>query len=146
METDWNSVQYFKKSEFTDPDKMNPELIKALDIYRRLVGNPVIIHSSYREGDSGQHGKGNAVDIHVKGISLIDAYLLAEKTGLFNGIGVYSWWNNKGLHLDVRPLKEGSLKARWACDRSNHYIGLNWFFIRKVYELEKKEDENGKQM
>ena len=134
--TDWSTIKYFKPSEFSQPDKMNTELIKALDEYRRLCGKPVIIHSSFREGDKGQHGLGNAVDIHVKGISLIDAYLLAEKTGLFNGIGVYSWWNNKGLHLDVRPLQAGKPKARWASDRTNNYIGLNWFFLKKVLELE----------
>ena len=140
---DWNTVKYFKPNEFTCPELMNPDLIRALDIYRQLVGKPVIIHSSYRQGDVGQHGKGNAVDIHVKGISLIDAYLLAEKTGLFNGIGVYSWWNNKGLHLDVRPLPAGKPKARWASDKTGNYIGLNWFFLRKIFDM---ESDNGKQM
>lgn len=131
---DWTKIRFFKPSEFNCADKMNPDLITALDKLRELADRPIIIHSSYREGDPRQHGMGNAVDIHIVGLHVMDQFFLAEKTGLFNGIGVYSHWNNPGLHLDVRPLREGQPKARWACNRTNNYIGLNWFFLKKLFE------------
>ena len=129
---DWSKIKYFKPSEFNKPERMNFSLIMFLEVFRELCGKPVIIHSSFREGDSGQHGLGNAVDIHVKEMNVVDQYLLAEKTGLFNGIGVYPNWNNPGLHLDVR---KGS-PARWGCWQVPIYVPLDYSFFKKLYMKE----------
>ena len=129
---DWCDIKHFKPSEFDHPNKMNPYLIRRLDQFREMIGKPIIIHSDYRPGDSGQHGLGNAVDIHVKGMNVVDQYLLAEKTGLFNGIGVYPNWNNPGLHLDVR---KGS-PARWGCWQVPIYVPLDYSFFKKLYMKE----------
>lgn len=130
---DWCDIKNFKPSEFKYPNKMNPYLIRRLDQFREITGRPVIIHSDYRPNDNGQHGSGDAVDIHVKGMNLLDAYLIAEKCGLFSGIGVYPHWNNAGLHLDIRS---GS-QARWGCwskSEPNIYVPLDSAFIRRMCE------------
>ena len=98
-----------------------------------MIDKPIIIHSSYREGDPRYHGKGEAVDIHIKGISLLCAYALANESGLFGGIGVYPKWNNPGLHLDMRPER-----ARWGCwtptdpKRKNIYVPLDSAFLERI--------------
>lgn len=119
----WCDIKYFKPSEFNEPNKMDYYLINRLDQFREMIGKPIIIHSSYREGDPGYHGTGEAADIHVKDMNVFDAFLLAEKSGLFNGIGVYPNWNNPGLHLDIRPKP-----ARWGCwsrTTPNIYVTLD---------------------
>lgn len=108
QDSDWESIEFFKQSEFNQPNKMEYHFINRLDQFRKMIGKPIIIHSSYREGDPKSHGRGEAVDVHIVGISLLCAYVLASESGLFGGIGVYPNWNNPGLHLDMRPQK-----ARW---------------------------------
>ena len=130
---DWESLKYFKRSEFKHPDKMNRFLIYRLEEFRRRIGHAIVIHSDYREGDKGYHGKGDAVDVHIKDIPLSYAYILAERSGLFNGIGIYPAWNHPGLHLDIRS-GDGARWGSW--NQSNHiYVPLNEdFFLRLMKE------------
>lgn len=129
----WCEIKHFKPHEFNEPNKMDYYLINRLDQFREAIEKPIIIHSSYRENDSGYHGSGEAVDIHIVGLNVLDQYLLAEKSGLFNGIGVYSCWNNPGLHLDIRPNP-----ARWGCwtptgdSAKNIYVSLDSAFIKRL--------------
>ena len=129
----WKTITYFKPKEFSHPDKVSRQLIKNLDEYRKLVGKPIIIHSDYRPGDTGQHGKGLAIDFHVKGMNLMDQFLFAERTNLFTGIGVYPDWNNQGLHCDIRT----EAKSRWGCWKVNgkqEYFALDYEFFKKYYQ------------
>lgn len=117
-------MRYFRNSEFNDFDMMNTEFLRLLDEFREFVGKPVIIHSDYREGDgSSQHHLGLAVDIHIKGLDVLDQYLLAEKFD-FSGIGVYPCWNRPGIHIDIRKGQ----RARWLAYNSGNgqqYTALN---------------------
>jgi uncharacterized protein YcbK (DUF882 family) len=70
------------------------------------------------------HYVGKAADIHIVGMSLIDAYLAVEKLGLFNGVGLYPFWNNPGLHVDLRQKP-----ARWGRNAAGIYVALNDKFI-----------------
>lgn len=130
---DWEAIEFFKPEEFSQPDKMEYHFINRLDMFRKMIDKPIIIHSSYREGDPRYHGKGEAVDIHIKGISLLCAYALANESGLFGGIGVYPKWNNPGLHLDMRPER-----ARWGCwtptdpKKKNIYVPLDSAFLERI--------------
>ena len=122
----WKNIKFFKPSEFKYPDKVSRELITKLDTYRAMVGKPIIIHSDYRPGDKKQHGKGLAIDFHVKGMKVLDQYFYAERSGLFVGIGLYPYWNSPGLHVDIR--EEGT--ARWGCDQKGGYVALTSDFVR----------------
>lgn len=126
----WETVKYFEPSEFNEPDKLVPLLVYALDTLREFAGRPIIVNSSYREGDDGTHGRGEAADIVITGHNVLDQFLLAERTRLFAGIGVYPYWNRPGLHLDVRRLKPHQHGARWGRNAAGDYVPLNAKFLR----------------
>ena len=132
LKIDWDLVKFFKPSEFKHPEKMEPLLIYSLDKLRKQAGSPIIVNSDYREGDSGQHGQGKAVDIVISGMSVVDQFLLAEKSRMFSGIGIYPFWNRPGLHLDIRELPLGEPAARWAQNAAGIYVGLDMKFLRSV--------------
>jgi uncharacterized protein YcbK (DUF882 family) len=129
---DWSRVKYFKKSEFSEPDKMSDLLIYSLDALRNFVNKPITVNSSYRANDAGTHGRGEAVDIVIKGLDVLDQFLIAERTRLFSGIGVYPFWNRPGIHVDVRSLKANEHGARWARDRAGFYVALNSKFLNNI--------------
>jgi uncharacterized protein YcbK (DUF882 family) len=130
---DWTKIKNFKKSEFGEhADKMSPQLISALEFLRDIVNRPIKINSAYRINDPGStHGAGLAADIVISGLSLMDQFLIAEKTGLFTGIGLYPFWNQPGLHVDVRKLKRNELGKRWIRDKKEEYVALNSENLRK---------------
>ena len=133
IKTDWTKVKHFSPEEdWGDPDKMNPLLIYSLDALRKFSGRIIVVNNGYREGDDGEHGKGNAADVVIMGLSLLDQFLLAEKTRLFTGIGIYPFWNRPGLHLDVRELQPNEHGARWGRNAAEIYVPLNGKFIRSL--------------
>jgi len=64
---------------------------------------------------------------------VVDQFLVASRFDGFNGIGVYPWWKNKGLHLDDRPhstkLQEDS---RWGSPKAGVYVPLTWRFLKSL--------------
>ena len=129
MNINWDNVRFFKPTEFVSPELMSPVIIYALDALRALVGARFKVHSSYRAGDEGTHGKGLAVDGHFEGIPLIDQFLAAEKSLLFGGIGLYPYWNNPGIHLDVRKVTKEKGGARWGRNAAGVYVALDSKFL-----------------
>lgn len=127
----WNSIKNFKKQEFQpNADKVDLDLVILLDRFRDEIGAPVVIHCAYEttgHSKNSQHAKGKAADLHVKGVSLLEAFDAAEKIG-FTGIGVYPHWNNPGLHLDIRDRKP----IRWYQDENGEYIYVSSNEIRKM--------------
>ena len=121
---DWNTIRYFKMNEnWGDPFQMEKELMVKLEKLRGYIKKPIVIHCGYSvDGHSSQsyHYKGMAVDMHIVGLSLLDQYLVAELFD-FWGIGVYPFWNNQGLHLDIRTDKI----TRWVRNDKNVYTSLN---------------------
>ena len=138
----WRTIKHFKPEEFNYPDEFINNggfvLLQKLDEFREFVGKPIIIHSDFRPGDKGQHGKARAVDIHIKGMHVIDQFLCAEKSGLFTGIGIYPNWNNPGLHLDIRILKEGEAYHSWGCWQTPIYVPLDMPFFKRIFEMGNK--------
>jgi len=130
MNIDWEKVRYFKRHEFHDADKLDPLLIYSIDALRDAAGRSIKINSDYRPGDPGQHGLGRAVDIVISGLHVVDQFLLAEKTRLFSGIGIYPHWNRPGIHVDIRTLQPHEPGARWARDIAGNYVALTWAFMR----------------
>lgn len=130
---DWQKVKFFKPTEaWGNPDKLNPALVYALDALRAMTGRKITINNAYRAGDDKEHGKGNAADIVIEGLSVIDQLIAAERTRLFTGIGIYPYWNKPGLHVDVRDLKPGEHGARWARNEKGVYVALDWAFIKTL--------------
>jgi len=125
----WKLVIDFNRDEkWGDPLKMQLHLIYWLDALRKYVGSPLIIHCGYeKEGhvSKSQHRWGNAVDLHSDTIhykTLLCAALLFP----FAGIGIYPYWNNPGLHLDMRKLVDGEPKKIWYRDKDNLYHNIRY--------------------
>jgi len=123
-EEDWFSIKHFSPLEnWGDPFCMSRRLLYLLDAWRDFIECPVVVHCGFEEkghSEKSQHYLGNAVDLHVVGMSLLYAYLSVERFG-FTGIGVYPYWSSPGLHLDVRPLGELVSGARWWRDGNGAY-------------------------
>lgn len=98
-------LDHFDASEFTEPDRMQTQLLLALDETRRKAAFPIRITSSYRGGDPKSHGRGWAVDIsdNLRGDPVTSAWRFAVVRAAvgsgFRRIGIY----NKHLHLDMDP-------------------------------------------
>lgn len=97
--------------QFVDLNKMQVSTMDALnalcDIAESKHGWTHHINSGYREGDTGQHGFGLAVDVvfyHLVAgdTSPIDQFVFAVGTGLFRRVGFYLDWKSPGLHLDLK--------------------------------------------
>lgn len=118
----WASLKHFKRDStidnWGDPNKISALLLIKLDALREFLGTPVIVTSGFRNHDTGQHGKGLALDVVVPQWekSFLDFYLAAERFA-FKGLGVYKGWKYRdrevpGLHIDERDL-DGGYAARW---------------------------------
>lgn len=122
QEDSWDSVRYFKRSEFACkcghcggyPVEPDWGLLEVLDKIREHFGAPVKVISGIRCPDhnrvvdgaaKSQHLYGTAADIKIAGVAPTEVARYAEtllpKTG---GIGIYS----KFTHVDVRKSK-----SRW---------------------------------
>lgn len=132
MITDWSKVRHFKPSEFSNPDQLDPLLVYSIDALREAAGRPIRINCDYRPGDPGQHGLGKAADVVISGLHVVDQFLLAEKTRLFAGLGIYPHWNRPGIHVDVRSLKPHEPAARWARNAAGVYVQMTWEFIKNL--------------
>lgn len=96
---------YFGPEEFSEPDKMEPQLLLALDETRRKAGEPIYVSSSYRAGDQKSHGRGWAVDVsdNLRGEDCSSSWrfkvVRAALGSGFRRIGVY----DRHCHLDMDP-------------------------------------------
>lgn len=121
-QADWAKVKHFKPTEnWGDWTKIEKAVIFLLDRMRENMGQSIIIHCAYDSSGhstNSQHYLGRAVDLHIQNVPLIDQYLLAERYG-WRGIGVYTDWNNPGLHLDLRRVGDYS-------DDYTLYRGARW--------------------
>ncbi|HSF03638.1 MAG TPA: hypothetical protein VLA62_11530, partial [Solirubrobacterales bacterium] len=106
----------------------------ALDEFRHQLGRPFVVHGAVEErsGDS-EHPHGTAVDGHVVGLPLLEAWLFAERFPAFRGIGVYPHWHQPGLHLDVRDTPT---RARWWRDQHGVYRSIERDFREFIQAVE----------
>ena len=119
----WKTILFFnpEKDKFGDPGKMDYRLLKALDRLRAYADKPIMIHCGYESRPMGYHPRGMAVDCHIVGLSLFDQFILALRFKDFTGIGVYPFWNNPGLHLDIREVP---IRAVWGSTGRGEYTAL----------------------
>lgn len=76
---DLNEMTIRQKVKGRDAPKVTPairaeleRLCAVLEVIRASVGEPVYVTSAFRDGDPRQHGRGQAADIQVRGMSPID--------------------------------------------------------------------------
>lgn len=93
----WHTLRWFRREEFSAPEKMNTELLAGLDFAREHAGVPFKITSSYRDGDPGAHGRGLAVDIQARSAWVRFRILRGLFAAGFCRIGVYE----RHVHADI---------------------------------------------
>jgi uncharacterized protein YcbK (DUF882 family) len=114
-------MKYFTSQELAckhcGVNKTTPELQAALDAFRELAGQPVIVDDAYRcpvhnaevGGVKGsQHVLGTAADIRIEGLTAMDLYRLAVQIPAFENGGIGRDDHENYLHVDVRTTP-----ARW---------------------------------
>jgi hypothetical protein len=129
-------LKYFEAAEFGPWwPLMNSELLQRLDLFRELLGSPVIISmapgSMGRWSDEGsQHFPRpmvNAVDVMTPGATMSQVYDAAKEAG-FHGIGLYPHWQpHHGAHLDVRADRTATDPATWSAIKVagvQKYVGV----------------------
>ena len=120
----WDTIKHFSPSEnFGDPSRMSYKLLLLLDNLREFIGRPIIIHCGYEErNNNSYHCRGMAIDCHSD-IGLFNFYTAASRFD-FTGLGVYPWWNNPGLHLDIRPIETLGNRSLWGSTSAGVYTPL----------------------
>lgn len=123
----WQKTKYFNEfEEWGDPYKMWVRLIYYIDAFRDYLCRPLVIHCGWELRDSGWHPTGAAVDLHAPGMNYKQLAFKAMQFP-FTGIGLYPFWNNPGLHLDVRPLEDGDHRRRmWYRNEKGQYSNLTF--------------------
>jgi uncharacterized protein YcbK (DUF882 family) len=106
-ENEWKQLKYFHRKEaWGSPTNMDFRLLWLLDQVRKEIKFKFVIHEGFAingHAPKSFHRKGMAVDFHVVGCSLYDAYKIFSGFWWFGGIGIYPYWNNPGIHLDLGP-------------------------------------------
>ena len=122
----WDVTDHFNWDEdWGDPYKIRVHLIYYLDAFRKAIHpNKLLVHCGWEIRDSGYHPSGCAVDLHCPTIPYNDLAYLAMQYP-FWGIGLYPFWNNPGLHLDVRPLGLDCKRELWWRDEKGKYHNIN---------------------
>jgi uncharacterized protein YcbK (DUF882 family) len=116
--------------------------MSGLQQLRDQVKVPIIITSGYRCTEynkkikgarNSYHLSGDAADIVITGMNVLEMYKAASEIPVFNrgGIGLY---DGGFIHLDARTTK-----ARWG-RIEGEYVGLLHF----IADYKKRETENGK--
>ena len=106
--------------------------VETMDLFNKMCEEAMftknwqhIINSDYRKGDTGFHGKGEAIDtvfyIAEPGdVNLIEQLIFALRFN-FGGVGFYPYWNTPGLHIDTRAWEV--CRALWWYDGKNYHRG-----------------------
>lgn len=142
MKIDWKLVKNFEKKEWIrNPDNILPELVYMVDelasyIKSCYTSTFCIIHVAWddtgHEQDS-RHYEGRAVDLHFAGLPLFFQFNLAQQFA-FTGIGVYPFWRNPGLHLEIENMKPLRAK-RWWRDANGEYRAITEYAFYEAMKI-----------
>lgn len=137
---EWEHIKHFSpKENWGDPDKMDPELLNKLDLFREEIGKKCKVLSGFAtsgHAPKSYHYLGKAVDCRFMDengipLSLWDHFLIAMKAP-FNGVGIYSHSNwGPFLHFDVR---ESSERKIWVCEKEGQYRPLSPLYMKRMLE------------
>jgi hypothetical protein len=136
---DWSTIRHFKREEWVkDPDKISWDVVMLMDEMRDAINKPIQIHVAWDDkghitesshyADAREFATG--VDFHVVGMPLVDQWLFVERYP-WNGIGVYPFWNQPGLHVDLRKLgrDQPHLGKRWWRNKQGIYEAFSSEFL-----------------
>ena len=142
----WQQVNHFTPTEFEHPEDMFPTLVYELDKFREFVRRAVKVKESNPERRPGSshmpqslHYVGRAVDIAVKDLPLWDVFLAATRFPLFTGIGVYPYWTEPGIHVQI-DADTSILRKYWWRDNSGQYRALTVWDLEELFKTDTVSD------
>ena len=133
----WGGVKDFSMDEnWGVPGLMDAGLVYGLQRLRDYVGRSITIHCGYeRRTAPSYHNRGGislAVDFDIEGLHVVDQFIAATRLDVFNGIGVYPWWNRPGIHADRRDgCHRNYDNSLWGSTGPGKYVKLDRTFIQK---------------
>lgn len=104
---------------FLHPDQLTVECKQMASDFERYIqsikpGATIEVHSDWdlpgSHSAESQHYSGNAIDLHVNGMGLLEQWIAASRVMSVRGLGGYPFWHSRGLHLDCRPV---ATRALW---------------------------------
>lgn len=101
-----HTLKYFRRHEFTNPDRLSPRLLYMLDHTRALAQLPITITSDYRANDPRFHGEGLAVDFACPDSPSRFTFVEALLRAGFTRLGLYP----NHIHADVG---DGPTRVLW---------------------------------
>jgi len=126
MGVDWKTVRHFGRHEWQkDPDKVDPDLVRGMDLARSLSGVPAHIHVAFDPADGHSstslhyEDPARAVDFHfAEGLTPLEEFLILSAVPAFGGFGYYPFWDNPGWHVDLRNPET---RVYWVRDKFGKY-------------------------
>ncbi len=128
-----NTLVEFKDKGLILPGT-DPAFIEKLGVLDDFSGGQFWIHrlTDPNATKNSQHRKGLAADGHIKGLSVLDMWVMIERFN-FSGVGLYGpeVWNNPGFHIDDRRKYPGARWGQWKnpTNQRREYTALNGEFI-----------------
>lgn len=119
-------MKNFVPEDFSLFQHMDKLFIRMLDEFASQVGHKILIHAAAKQAGhstNSQHYKRpcKAVDLSCGDLELKEFLRLAQafqfEGQVFTGIGIYPYWNNPGLHLDLRTRA-----IKWIRDVHGNYL------------------------
>lgn len=126
MESPWDKTEFFRHDDISYPHQTNAKLPPVADSLRRRTGCPMWIHRCHdpMASPGSRHRKPvcDALDFHLVGISLLDAFLAISQDTKIRAIGVYPDWLHPGFHIDLR---QRTIRGHWMRLGSDRYVELS---------------------
>lgn len=116
----------FIEEDFSGFEHMDKFFLGMLDEFATQLDKKINIHAAAKTAghtSNSLHYKRpcSAVDLSCPDLHLSELLRLAQafqyKGTVFTGIGIYPYWNNPGLHLDLR-----SRPIKWIRDFAGNYL------------------------
>jgi hypothetical protein len=123
-----DELDIYGRSIITDIDIIEEQLMLKTDqmvsMAKETFGSDVgqfIVHSivAGKHAKKSKHYIGQAIDGHFAKLNLYQSVMVGLKAG-FGGIGYYPWWNNPGVHLDIRAQIHPSTWASFEKGKYNY--------------------------
>lgn len=129
-----------------EPDMLSHMTDDTLDLFNAMVRNAERrngwmhrINSTWREGATGQHPLGRAIDFvffrETPGdIDVIEQFRFARDYP-WGGIGMYPYWHAPGLHVDTRQGCDHV--ATWYRDKAGNYKSITQY--ERAFDIVRRE-------
>lgn len=127
--TDWSLVRNYRPGDFKHPEKLDFHVVQGVDRLTSILGVKASILDDYRVGDTGQHGRGRAIDLTYPTIDSMTVLDTIRRMTWFSGFGMYV--NELGavsFHVDTRTDRSPDNPATWGASKDRRIGQEEWTY------------------